>query len=138
MIGAIVAVAGAAYDINEKRKAGNEVDRRGGEAAELEDQLTREELRRMDLEQAQRVGTVEAQLGGSGVRGVGRGSAATALRSMEEQYELDRAWTEEAGASEAAKLRSQGASAKNLTRTGMTSDALSAFSSIGDANDWWT
>ena len=136
-------VAGGLFKGKQQKEAGEAAQARYNQAADLQWETTQENMRRMQLDFDQQMGTAEAQIGGSGVQMGGTPEASLMAAQTEFQRELD--WTQEASATREAMLRDQGAIAAETGEIGAIGSALGGIGGAigtigvgGKAAGWWT
>ena len=101
----------AAAQIGMQLYGGYKAKQEAEEQALIEEEITREELRRMDVGQAQDVGTARSIAGASGVA-LTSGSTQRFLEAQRNEFLRERAFTAKAGATTAARVRTQGQQAQ--------------------------
>lgn len=103
-------------------------------ARELEWETTQEDLRRMDREQAYQMGDFASQQATSGTSG---GSGDIAVADQQREFQRQRDFTEEVGASKAAQIDAQGKSA-TIRAGAQTLSGLGKLSAgVGQGLGWW-
>jgi hypothetical protein len=123
------AALGAVAGVKGKKQA--KKDAAAAEALEWE--MTQEELRRMDRDHAQRMGSATTMIGASGAEA--GGSSAALMKDIEEEFQRDRAFTEMVGASkakEAGRVNTIGINAQ------IGSSILKGIAGVGKGAGWWT
>jgi len=137
MIGTALAIGSTLFSGYQQYRGGEESERLADKEEQLEWELTKEELRRMDRERELRRGDMVAQTAASGVE-LGSGSPADVLQDFLDESFREREAVKKAGVSKASAIRSRGQSASRIGRAGATASGIEAINIIGEANDWWT
>ncbi len=116
-------------------KAGSGAKKQARKSARLERLLTSEEIRRMEKEQAQVLGTARAQTFASGFTGYGASSEAY-LAELQKEQGAQKAFTQMAGASRAKVIEREGSSLARSYNINALSSIIQGFGKAGTSFNW--
>lgn len=115
--------------------AGSKSKKQARKTAKLERLLTSEEIRRMEKEQAQVLGTARAQIAASGFTGYGASSEAY-LEELQKEQGAQLAFTKQAGASRAKVIEREGSSLARGYNINALSSIIQGFGKAGASFNW--
>jgi len=135
-----IGLALTAISVGTKLYAAHKAEEDANRQADLDWEVTQEELRRMDLEQKQIMGSSKAQIAASGLE-MGSASLKLQLEGMQEEFLREREFTANMGAQKASITREAGRDTKYAGMVGAAGSALGGYDKYATANgsdqSWW-
>jgi hypothetical protein len=132
---AAVALVGAAYSFGSNMSAKSKARKAKKQEQNMERLMTSEELRRLDKEQAQVLGSTRAQIASSGFTGYGATSEAY-LDDLQKEQSLQKGFTSRVGGQRAAAIGTRGSAQEKAYESQAYSSLLSGVQSVGEHFKW--
>jgi hypothetical protein len=124
-----------AFSVGSSMSAKSKAKKEAKKAQRLERLMTAEELRRLDKEQAQVLGTAQSQIAGSGFTGYGASSEAY-MADLQKEQGLQRGFTQQVGAQRANAIGSQGRAQAQAYEYQALSSLIGGATKIGESFNW--
>lgn len=132
---AMVAAGASALNAVGSFSAGRKAKKAAQKEARLQRLMTAEELRRLEKEQSQVLGSARAQIAGSGFTGYGASSEAY-LDELQSSQSAQQTFTAQVGAERASAIRTRGNAVASSYKMGALSSLISAGGSVGESFNW--
>lgn len=128
-------VASTAFSVGSSLSAKSKAGKAKRQEQRMQRLMTSEELRRLDKEQAQVLGSARSQISASGFTGYGNTSEAY-LNELQREQGLQKQFTATVGAQRAAAIGTRGAAQEKAYQSQAISSLLGGIGKVGESFNW--